>query len=600
MEEASAAALESITMEDASHSNHGWQKVVYPKRHRKQALKDQQNQHPVSDLNKIKSNGNESNVFRSVEQQAEERRRRVVEAQRANAIAELPVKKDRLSFSSDDESDEEGVKNNGVSNGEEKKEKVKKPKKPKVTVSEAASKIDAGDLSVFLADVSASYETQPDIQLMRFADYFGRAFAPVSASQFPWTKLFKESSVSKIIDIPLCHIPDDVYKTSVDWIGKRNADALGEFALWALDNILTDVGAQQGGLKNAKKLTQQPSYRAQVAMFVVLSMVLRKKPDILVNLLSTLKTNAKYQGQDKLLLTIWIVGQACQGDLVVGMLLWVQLLLPMTLGKSSNPLSRDLVLQLLERIFAYPKARPILVNGAVRKGERLVPPPVLESLWLVTFPAPSARIKATERFEAVYPSLKEVALAGSWGNKWVTRTAEQLLPNALAAIDDSNQALSDEAIDIFLWCLRNSYRCYKQWEDLYLDHIYGSITILHKLSEKWGDTSFKLWEGESEKKVALERLGLALTAMRVKNQLALKGEAEYDGDDAPIRSAEKYCSVLMRRLPRSRGGCVKGCLKGGVFFLTLGVAVYAAIASPYLESLDWKKVSVMFGSPQSF
>lgn len=38
---------------------------------------------------------------------------------------------------------------------------------------------------------------------MRFTDYFGKAFAAVSSSQFPWAKLFRESPVSKIIDVSL-------------------------------------------------------------------------------------------------------------------------------------------------------------------------------------------------------------------------------------------------------------------------------------------------------------------------------------------------------------------------------------------------------------
>lgn len=36
---------------------------------------------------------------------------------------------------------------------------------------------------------------------MRFADYFGRAFSAVTASQFPWTKLFRESAIGKIADV---------------------------------------------------------------------------------------------------------------------------------------------------------------------------------------------------------------------------------------------------------------------------------------------------------------------------------------------------------------------------------------------------------------
>lgn len=49
-----------------------------------------------------------------------------------------------------------------------------------------------------------SYEDQQQIQLMRFADYFGRAFASVGAAQFPWMKMFKESPVVKLMDVRIC------------------------------------------------------------------------------------------------------------------------------------------------------------------------------------------------------------------------------------------------------------------------------------------------------------------------------------------------------------------------------------------------------------
>lgn len=51
------------------------------------------------------------------------------------------------------------------------------------------------------------------------------------------------------------------------------------------------------------------------------------------------------------------------------------------------------MLSLEIRILASPKARTILLNGAVRKGERVVPPSALELLMRFTFPAPSARLK---------------------------------------------------------------------------------------------------------------------------------------------------------------------------------------------------------------
>ncbi|KAH0461953.1 hypothetical protein IEQ34_009528 [Dendrobium chrysotoxum] len=104
-----------------------------------------------------------------------------------------------------------------------------KPKKPKVTVLEAASKIDTSDLTAHLTEVLVSYESQYDIQLMRFADYVGRAFSDVSASQFPWKKMFKESHVAKIIKISICHIFEPIYKTLVDWSVVKSLEALAHF-----------------------------------------------------------------------------------------------------------------------------------------------------------------------------------------------------------------------------------------------------------------------------------------------------------------------------------------------------------------------------------
>lgn len=47
----------------------------------------------------------------------------------------------------------------------------------------------------------------------------------------------------------------------------------------------------------------------QVAMFVVLAMALRGKPDVLISLLPIIKESPKYQGQDKLPVTVWVIAQ---------------------------------------------------------------------------------------------------------------------------------------------------------------------------------------------------------------------------------------------------------------------------------------------------
>ncbi|KAF7808673.1 transmembrane protein 214-B-like [Senna tora] len=481
-------------------SDHGWHKVTYAKRQKK-TKPTKINSDSLANPNTIAANGiltGADNVFRSLEQQSEDRRRRILEAQRAAnaASADAPVRSKQRSDDDDEDDDEEDddaehAAGNGTA-GEVKKVKQKKPKKPKVTVAEAAAKIDAADLAAFLAEISTSYETQQDIQMMRFADYFGRAFSAVSSSQFPWMKLFRESTVAKLTEIPLSHISDVVYKTSIDWINQRSLEALSSFVLWSLDSILADLASQQAVAKGSKKAVQHTTSKSQVAMFVVLAMVLRRKPDVLTSQLSIIRENSKYQGHDKLPVIVWMIAQASVGDISVGLYAWARNLLPIVSGKSVNPQSRDLILQLVEKILSTPKARPILVNGAVRKGERLIPPPAFEILMRVTFPVSSARVKATERFEAIYSTLKEVALAGSPGSKAMKQVSQQIFSFAIRAAGESNPELSKEAASIFIWCLGQSSECYKQWEKNYQENIEASVSILKKLSEDWREHSAKL------------------------------------------------------------------------------------------------------------
>ena len=47
----------------------------------------------------------------------------------------------------------------------------------------------------------------------------------------------------------------------------------------------------------------------QVAIFLVIAMVLRRKPDVLVYILPNLRETPKYQGQDKLPLNAWLISQ---------------------------------------------------------------------------------------------------------------------------------------------------------------------------------------------------------------------------------------------------------------------------------------------------
>ncbi|CAK7326768.1 unnamed protein product [Dovyalis caffra] len=570
-------------------NDHGWQKVTYPKRQRKQksaADSAANNSHPAA------NDGNKpNNVFRSLELQSEDRRRKILEAQTgaANAAAVVDTRsRSKHHHRSDDDDDydsDDALVSRENAKAEDKKVKQKKPKKPKVTVAEAAAKIDAADLAAFLSDISGSYEGQQEIQLMRFADYFGRAFAAVNSSQFPWVKMFRESTVAKLADIPLSHISDAVYKTSADWINQRSVAALGSFILWSLDSILADLASQQGGSKGSKKGVQQASSKSQVAMFVVLAIVLRRKPDALVNVLPTLRESSKYQGQDKLVVIVWMIAQGSHGDLAVGLYSWAHNLLPIVSGKSSNPQSRDMILQLVEKILSAPKARSILLNGAVRKGERLMPPFALEILLRVTFPPSSARVKATERFGAIYPTLKEVALAGASGSKAMKQVAQQILSFALRAAGESIPELSKEAAGITIWCLTQNADCYKQWDKVYQDNLEASVAVLKRLLEDWKELSVKL--------VPLDPLRETIHSFRLKNEKGMAPEGDA-ARQALFSDADKYNKALSGKLSHGHG-----CLKG-MAVVVIALAAGAAIMSSNMESWDWKELPVFISSQFSF
>ncbi|XP_062192225.1 uncharacterized protein LOC133895738 [Phragmites australis] len=566
----------SSSMASASPDpSHGWQTVSYPKRSRKQPAQAPRAAAP--DL-ALQAKGRAS-VFDAVDKRSQERHR-ALQQQAASRAAGLDDARIAVvtGYSDDEDSDEAAAPRQ---EGEMKKPKKPKVKKPKVTVAEAAALIDAENLAAHLVEISGSYENQQGIQLMRFADYFGRAFVTVSSSQFPWAKIFKESPVSKMVDIPLCHIPEPVIKTAGDWINQRSPDALGDFVLWCTDSIMSELSGQAAGAKGSKKVVQQ-SPRAQVAIFVVLAMTLRRKPEILINLMPKIMGNNKYLGQEKLPIIVWVIAQASQGDLVTGMFCWAHSLFPTLCAKSSgNPLARDLVLQLLERILSVPKARSVLLNGAVRKGERLVPPASFDLFMRAAFPVSNARVKATERFEAAYPTIKELALAGPRGSKTVKQASQQLLSLCVKAMQENNAEVTREAVDVFIWCLTQNAESYKQWERLHPENIKASVAVLSKITIDWKEVSPKL---------SSEALKATVKNLKAKNETALESATDA-GNQASMNEADKYCKVILGRLTRGAT-----CLKSSLVVIALAVAAGFALSPDMDLSSEWEKLQAMVAS----
>lgn len=148
MEETKSFASPSLL---THHGGDGWQKVTYAKKHRKNNISDSSKLDGSSAVIK-------NDVFKGLEKHAEDRRRKL-EAQRAASAAydedEIPVRSKKDRDDEDSAGSDAKESNAAAANG---KDKPKKIKKAKITVPEAAAKIDADDLTAFLSSISVSFQ----------------------------------------------------------------------------------------------------------------------------------------------------------------------------------------------------------------------------------------------------------------------------------------------------------------------------------------------------------------------------------------------------------------------------------------------------------
>ncbi|XP_013591621.1 PREDICTED: uncharacterized protein LOC106300094 [Brassica oleracea var. oleracea] len=411
-----------------------------------------------------------------------------------------------------------------------------------VTVAEAAAKIDPCHLMDHL--VKALREVwRPKERLSRYTDYFAEALSGVS---FPWVKMFKDAPLSTLIDVPLSHIPQSVYRTALNWLELPpvKLEDFSAFVLRAFDLILVDLEAQQGGGDDSK---------SQVGMFVALAIVLRSKPQALTTVLPILRENPKYQGQDKLPVTVWMMAQASPGDLCLGLYSWAHNLLPLVSVSSKKrcciPQSMDLVLQFVEEILSRPRARTILVDGALRERDPLIPVSSFEILLRLTFPAPSARVKSTERVEAIYPLLKDVTLSPFMPGESnaVKHMFTFSLRSARRGIVTGNPVLAEEATSIAIWCcVTESVDCFEHWDILYRENLEASVALLKRLLGQ-RRVFLRLSTSPSDSLTVNQ----TMESFRRKNKRAI---AEGGANCSLYREADKYCTLISKSLSRGSGG----------------------------------------------
>uniref|UniRef100_A0A1J3JVA2 Uncharacterized protein n=2 Tax=Noccaea caerulescens TaxID=107243 RepID=A0A1J3JVA2_NOCCA len=496
----------------------------------------------------------------------------------------------------------------------------------KVSLAEALARIDHSHLAAFLA---VAPECPPGTEVFELLDYFGSALSGVSSVeyQYPWPNM---NNLRDVIDLPFRHVPEPVYKTVEYWIEKVEEKSVSNFIKWSFEwtrNRLAGIYTNT-----------EPN--SQLGVFVALSMILRTRPLVLCPILPVLRQRYYHleRSPEMLQFTVWMMAQVAQVDYCSGLQSWASNLLPLVRDKlKDNPHSMDLILQLIENVLSHPRAVDIILEDAEEdeEDERLFPIPSFEILLPLTFPASFERVHVTRRFEAVYPMLKEVALADAPGIEGVTqildfslkfaregntvlakeataiaiwcltkntqdterfeafypllkevaladdaqgRTAmKQITPHIFASslkfAGEGNSVLAKEATSIAILCLAKNVDCCNHWDRVYMDNLEASVALLQNLVDEWKDHSLKLSSSPRDTRI----LNLTMKNFVLKNERGLAGGG---ASTFLYEEADKYCKEISRRLSRGNG-FLKGC--GAMILVAVVTAASVVLSSSLLD-----------------
>ncbi|CAA7013403.1 unnamed protein product [Microthlaspi erraticum] len=506
----------------------------------------------------------------------------------------------------------------------------------KVSLAEALARIDPSHLAAFLADAP---EYPPGFVVFDLVDYFSSAISGVSSVeyQYPWPNM---NNLRRVIDLPFRHVPEPVFTVAEDWIEKVELKEVSNFVLWSFGWIRDRVAG----------IPTEPY--SELGVFVALSIVLRGRSFVLSPILPLLRQRyyCLERAQKMIPFTVWMMAQVAQVDLWAGLQSWASNLLPLVrVNLKDNPRSINFILQLIENVCSEPGARESILED-VDEDWRLFPILSFKMLLPLTFPAPFERVNVTKRFEAVYPLLKEVALAdadaagieglkrvtqifdfclkfaregnavlakeaASIANWCVTKNTQdterfdafypllkevalyhapgveemiQITPHIFASsfkfAAEGNAELAKEATEIAVWCLTKNVDCCKHWDEVYMENPKASVALLKHLVDEWDeDHSLKLSSSPRDTRI----LNLTMKSFLVKNK---RGITEGGVSGFLYKEANKYCKEISRRLVVSRGnGFLKGC--GAISSVILAAVAQVVV---YVDAITTVLMSFTF------
>ncbi|CAA7049493.1 unnamed protein product [Microthlaspi erraticum] len=438
--------------------------------------------------------------------------------------------------------------------------------KEKVTLPKAFAKIDPFDLARNLNDLIPSSVEE---LISKLVVYFGRPLSRVTLEyKYPWS----EMKYLELIDFPFCHIPDEIYNISADWIEKVEDKTLCNFVIWSFEWTRNRLAGET-----------TTDLHPELGVFAALSMILLTRPRVLSPILPLLRP-PKYhieKSPEMIPFIVWMTAQVAQVDICTGLHSWACNLLPLVRDKfQCDPRSMNLIMHLMEKVLSHPLSRGMLLRNAARPGKpRLFPVTSFEILLPLTFRASFEKVNEdTERFEKVYPLLKEVALSDAPGIEEMKKVTQHIFAFSFKFAGGGNAVLAKEATSIAIWCLTKNVDCCNHWDKVYMDNLEASVALLENLADEWKDHSPKLSSSPRDIRI----LNLTMKNFVLKNERGLAGGGGGGAGTFLYEEADKYCREISRRLSSSGIGFLKGC---GAMILDFLVAVVAAAA-------DWTNTSM--------
>jgi hypothetical protein len=141
------------------------------------------------------------------------------------------------------------------------------------------------------------------------------------------------STHAQASELPLAELPNALTNALASFVASTSEPALVQ-VLVPLVHAVVAEGAGAG----AAAAPQGPPGKGKAGLFVMLAVVLRTRPQALVQASGELRVAGRQlTSAAKLPLLLWVINQAALSDPLVGVAVWVRLLLPQLLGVLEVP-----------------------------------------------------------------------------------------------------------------------------------------------------------------------------------------------------------------------------------------------------------------------